>query len=91
MKFPDTDFLVLLVSYVSDKPIAQRVLFETGVGNKRSLLHIQGIANGVGEKMSQALFGYHAFTGCDSTSAFVRKGKVKPLKTLQRYPRFLKT
>ena len=88
VKFLDTDFLVLLVSYVSDIP--QRVLFETGVGNKRSLLHVQGIANDVGEKMSQAQLGYHAFTGCD-TSAFVRKGKVKPLKTLQRYPRFLKT
>ena len=33
----------------------------------------------------------HAFTCCDTTSAFVRKGKVTPLKLLKKHPEFLPT
>ena len=34
--------------------------------------------------------GLHAFTGgCDSTSAFVRKGKVRPFKILQQQHQFV--
>ena len=29
-----------------------------------------------------ALLGYHAFTGCDTTSAFSGRGKVKPLQIM---------
>ena len=37
------------------------------------------------------LFWDFVFTGEDCTSAFQGKGKVGPLKKLQRNPRFLKT
>ena len=30
--------------------------------------------------------GFHAFTGCDSSSAFVRKGKKKPLAVMMSSP-----
>ena len=30
----------------------------------------------------KSLLAFHAFTGCDYTSAFVRKGKVKPFAKL---------
>ncbi|KAG1714581.1 hypothetical protein GQR58_001013 [Nymphon striatum] len=35
-----------------------------------------------------ALLGLHAFTRCDTTSAFKGIGKVKPLKLLQQKPRY---
>ena len=35
-----------------------------------------------------ALLGLHAFSGCDSTSAFKGKGKVKPMKVMQQKPKF---
>ena len=35
-----------------------------------------------------ALLGLHAFTRCDTTSAFNGIGKVKPIKLLQEKPRF---
>ena len=35
-----------------------------------------------------ALTALHAFTRCDSTSAFKGNGKVKPIKLLQKHPRF---
>ena len=37
------------------------------------------------------LFWDFVFTGEDCTSAFKSKGKVGPLKKLQKNPRFLKT
>ena len=33
----------------------------------------------------KALVGFHAFTGCDQVSSFLRKGKVSCWKVLQRY------
>jgi len=40
--------------------------------------------------MSQALPAFHAFTGSDCTSAFVRKGKRGPLKILEKHPDIIK-
>lgn len=36
-----------------------------------------------------ALLGSHAYCGCDSTCAFKGKGHVKPLKTLEKMPRYV--
>ncbi|GFS20342.1 DNA damage-inducible protein DIN7 [Elysia marginata] len=35
------------------------------------------------KRLRDAILGLHAFTGCDSTSCFAGKGKLKPLKMLQ--------
>ena len=40
------------------------------------------IAHVIGQDACEALPGLHAFTGCDSVSAFARIGKVKLLKKL---------
>ncbi|KAK3769506.1 hypothetical protein RRG08_027075 [Elysia crispata] len=37
----------------------------------------------------RAILGFHAFTGCDTTSAFLRRGKMKPLKIMKAKPQFL--
>jgi len=37
-----------------------------------------------------AFLGLHAFTGCDSTSAFRDKGEVKPMKMLLKGEKFKK-
>lgn len=34
--------------------------------------------------MCRALPGFHAYTGCDYTASFYRKGKVKPFKELEK-------
>jgi len=41
--------------------------------------------------IQEAILGLHAFTGCDVTSAFVQKGKVRPLRILQKHPEFSDT
>lgn len=42
----------------------------------------------VGEDLCLALPALHAFTWCDTTSAFVRKGKMRPLKLLKKDSEF---
>ena len=66
-----------------------KVLFDTGKGNKK-LLNISSFSLKYTEKHRTALIVLHvhvlAYTGCDSTSAFKVKGKIKPLKLLEKKP-----
>ena len=67
------------------------MLFDTGTGDKRRLVNVQAVAKDLGDEINLALVALHAFTGCDTTSAFVRRGKVKPLTLLKKHPEFLPT
>jgi len=58
------------------------VLFDSGTGNARRQTAVSSIAAKLGDGISKALPGFHAFTGCDTTSAFVRKGKKAPFKLM---------
>ena len=86
VRSPDTDVFVLLVSCCM--AIKVPILFDTGTGNKRRLIDINKIQSVLGEDISQALPGFHAFTGCDTTSAFVRRGKRGPLTLMRRNAKF---
>ena len=88
VRSPDTDIFSILLNHASI--INCEIYFETGVGNKRRLLNIETISNQLGETFCKALLGLHAFTGCDTTSAFKGIGKLKPLKLLQKEPQFEK-
>ena len=81
---PDTDVFILLL-YYSDK-IKSNIYFETGTGNKRRVIDIKKVAGEVNSDVIKALPGFHAFTGCDCTSAFMRRGKRGPLKVLEPKP-----
>ena len=91
VRSPDTDVFVILLKYSSDVKQKQRILFDTGVGDKRRLIDVKKVAEIVGKDICSVLPSLHAFTGCDTTSAFVRKGKLVPLKILQRNPKFIST
>ena len=41
--------------------------------------------------VSNALLGLHAFTRCDTVSAFSGKGKVKPLKLMMKNEKYIST
>ena len=75
IRSPDTDVFILL-KYV--QTIKQTVLFDTGVGDKRRLIDVQKVINETGQEICEVLPSFHAFSGCDSVSAFVRKGKLLP-------------
>ena len=64
------------------------ILFDTGTGSKKRLIDITKLAQQYQQELCTALLGLHAFTSCDTTSAFKGIGKVKPIKTLQNSPQF---
>ena len=88
VRSPDTDVFILL-RFV--RHINQTVLFDTGTGDKRRLVNVQAVAKDLGDEINLALVALHPFTGCNTTSAFVRRGKVKPLTLLKKHPEFLPT
>ena len=55
------------------------------------LINITELAEGYTQAHCTALMCLHAFTGCDTTSAFKGLGKIKPLKVLQKNPKFAAT
>ena len=87
VKSPDTDVFILLVYYV--QTIGVDIIFDTGSGDRRRRMSMKKVLSAVGNDLAEALPGLHAFTGCDSTSAFVRQGKKLPLKLLKRSPQFV--
>ena len=87
---PDTDVFVILLS-VSHK-INASLFFLTGVQNNKGIIIISDESEYVSEYVAsnlnpadvekavllETLVGLHSFTGCDTTSSFAGKGKIKP-------------
>ena len=86
VRSPDTDVLIILLYYA--ERIKVQLYFDTGVGSKRRMIDIQAIAKVIGSDVCQALPAFHAFTGCDFNSAFVRRGKLSPYKLLNQHSEF---
>lgn len=80
----DTDVIVILVGVFHDilakYPIAD-IWVAFGMGKKYRMYHINSICEHLGEERSRALPIFHAFTGCDTTSAFRGKGKKSAWQT----------
>ena len=88
VRSPDSDIFFILLHYalqIHDVTI----LFDTGTGNKKRLFNITEIARRYTQGFSTALMALHAFTGCDTSSAFKGIGKIKPIKTLQKVPEYI--
>ena len=87
---PDTDVFAITLSKLSS--IDANMYMLTGTGDKKRLIDLNAVAENsflklnrtdcTKEKFLEALPGFHCFTGCDSTSAFSGRGKIKPLKLL---------
>ena len=89
VRSPDTDVLVLLLKF--SQVIDRTILFDTRMGNNRRLLNVNDIVSAKGSDICDVLPALHSFTGCDTTSAFVRRGKVTPLKVLEKRSQFIAT
>ncbi|KAG1683376.1 hypothetical protein GQR58_010026 [Nymphon striatum] len=72
----ETDTRVVLYCSFAEQEKDQRLLDVTGMSKDFTPMYCS------------ALLGLHAFTRCDTTSAFKGIGKVKPLKLLQQKPRY---
>ena len=86
VRSPDSDVFFILLYYAHTFQLT--ILFDTGSGNKRRLLNITEIAGELGDQYCQCLIGLYVFTGEDANFAFKGKGKVTPLKKLEKRPRY---
>ena len=86
VRSPATNVFILLLRVVPH--INQALLFDTGTADKRRLVNVQAVAKDLRDEINLALVALYSFTGCDTTSAFVRREKVKPLTLLKRHPEF---
>ncbi|MPC13645.1 hypothetical protein E2C01_006385 [Portunus trituberculatus] len=89
IRSPDSDVFFIALHHA--RKFELTILFDTGTGNKRRLINISDLARQYGQVMCTALMALHAFTHCDSTSAFKGIGKIKPIKLLQKSEVFQET
>ena len=82
----DTDVLIIELGCLDLIDQGLEVWMETGVYSKNTLRYISvnNIYAKLGSKLCKALPAFHAFTGCDYTACFSRKGKVRPFKLLEK-------
>ena len=73
----DTDVFVLCIAFHKNINVPFYQLYGK---SRRKVYDIHKIGTAVGNGMCKALVGMHAYTGCDSVSAFSGKGKVKAFK-----------
>ena len=84
----DTDVVVILVGLFFDLITIQPSCdfwIAFGMGKNYRLYHINSICESLGEPQSRALPVFHAFSGCDTTSAFNEKGKKSLWQAWQAY------
>lgn len=77
----DTDVTVLCLGVRSN--IQCHMYQKCGTKNRTRYLDITKLSHALGDSVCDALMGMHAFTGCDTVSAFAGRGKVTTLKQMQ--------
>ena len=81
----DTDVFIIAIGNMSKIHSEVTTYLEVGLVSKNTLryINVSAISAKLGPQLSNALPGFHAFTGCDYCPAFARKGKIAPLKILE--------
>ena len=87
---PDTDVVLIALGVSGD--LRCELFVKTGVQNKVRIISLAEMKQSLIVKYtiddinvaSKALLGLHAFTGCDTISAFSGKGKVKPTQVMMK-------
>ena len=83
----DTDVFVILLGFA--KQIKCNISMKRGSQSRTQYIDIRKMNLSLGNNLCEALLGYHAFTGCDTVSAFCGRGKTKPLKILMKHDKIL--
>ena len=84
----DTYVLIFALGCMANINPEVKVWLEVGLYTKNTLRYISvsQLYTKLGEKLCKSLPAHHAFLGCDYTASFNRKGKVRPLKVLEKNP-----
>ncbi len=87
LKSPDTDVFVLALYFQREMDIPI-IFHRKGSQKKWKFVDISGICAKLDDHIIRALPGFHAFSGCDSTSAFSGKGKKSFYNVLEQNAEF---
>ena len=82
----DTDVFVLCLAFESFIPSIMHL--KCGTQARTRYIDITHVVQRHGSALCRSLPGLHAFTGCDSVSAFAWKGKPSALKLAKQYVKF---
>ena len=80
----DTDVFIILLHHVSKKAINLWMDVGLSKNNTRAFINISKLAMDLGKDLCNAIVSFHAFTGCDYTASFMRKGKIRPYKLMEQ-------
>lgn len=76
----DTDVFIMCLAFDAD--IEATLFIKCGTRARAKILDVGKIAKSIGSNVCRALIGMHAYTGCDTVSAFAGKGKLAALKLI---------
>ena len=82
---PDTDVAIILLAQASQ---IHSLFLSTGSKQHARVICITLLSTKIGPRLCAALPGIHVFSGCDSTSAFHGKGKVRPFTLVKESEAF---
>ena len=74
---PDTDMLVLSAAHF-EEITSKELWFRTGVNDRLRFVPVHDVCQNLSNRVLKALPAFHAFIGCDTTSAHSGIGKKKP-------------
>ena len=85
----DTDVIVIMTGIfykLSSLYPSADIWIAFGMGKNFRFVHVNEICDCLGRRKSKALPFFHAFSGCDTTSAFFSKGKKSIWQAWQAHP-----
>ena len=82
----DTDVLILILHHLKNIEQHTGVWMDLGFSsnNSRRFLDVRKVGDSLNLGVLDALPGFHAFTGCDVTAAFINKGKARPFDIMEK-------
>ena len=78
----DTDVFLLCLAFKCFIPASMYV--KCGTQTRTRYVSISSVVGAVGGELCKCLIGMHAFTGCDTVSAFAGKGKITALRLVKQ-------
>ena len=66
----------------------EELWFQTGVRDKSRYIPVHSVSQAIGSSLCSSLPGFHALTGCDSTSSFYGIGKKKAWNVIEKNSEF---
>ena len=86
VRTPDSEIFFILLLHAHELTLT--VYLDTGTAKHRKFINRSELAHQLGKDWCSTLLGFYVFTREDCTSAFKGKGKVAPLKKIQKNPKF---